>query len=172
MTAAIAAAIAVFYAVETITLTGPVLAASGIGLSIATRRSHSWFLLIYSLSAPAVAGVGAAIIWAFTLGPVEAGQPMKVLTVLYAAVMLPASIFAYFQIAKGPRPIIRRRHVWQFSMKSLLIFVTVICVLLTIGRYLLPDAHGNHRDLTGFFAFSAVVFLAITWRVIDFYNES
>ena len=133
------------------------IAIIGFALAGVTRQLHSFQVLIVSLSAPLVSALCAALIVIFSWGPNEAVWPICSLLTVYSVVAIPALVFAYAHIAKSSES---PKQAWQFSLKSLLILTTVICVVLALGPIVLRsiwEILPSDEDV-GFGGFSVVVF--------------
>ena len=147
--ATLVAAAAAAVDVESIIGTGPALTVAGVALVIVARPARSWWVLAMSLSAPAVCIFCAALIVACEWGPSDAQTPISIIAAGYAVLATPLAAVALRQIldwrsAQPPFP-------WRYSMKSLLMLVTAVCLLAAGYRTLASGSlYGN---VNGFVVF-------------------
>jgi len=144
--------------IQTILFTGPILTVTGLLLAFVTRPLRSWTALGFALSGPLVSGFLSLSIAVFNLGPAESYSLVVSTLTAYALLMLPAAVASIRQIVRwetlvwGISP-----PLFQFSLKSLLMLMTLICVLIAAVKILLT-AIG--RDESIFFGgFTLVVFV-------------
>lgn len=127
--------------VESIIGTGPALTVAGVALALVARPARSWWVLGLSLSAPAVCVLCAALIVTRDWGPADAQVPISVIAAIYAVLAAPLAVMALRSILAWQSE--RRPFVWRYSLKSLLVLVTVVCLLaagvraLATGTWLL-----------------------------------
>jgi hypothetical protein len=168
--AAIAMLIAVLVDIEYILATGPILAAIGLLLSLATASIQSWSALTFALSGPFVAAFISLLIAVFELGPDEARTPAIVVLITYLALIWPIAfmsclrIFRWRTIATGPnRPVVR------FSMKTLLIVMTATCLLIVACKLLFDVIPSDEAYLFGGFTLIVLVLCSIVvWRCLAY----
>jgi hypothetical protein len=172
--AAIAIAlIAALAAFESIVVAGPALSAAGLLLGSVTSRYGNRPILIYALSAPLVCSLCALLIAANSWGPSEAARPITTIIVAYTVVSAPCAIVALKQIHRTP-DVKYHRKPWQFSLKSMLMATTAVCVLIGMGQLMvayLPDYPWRIFDSYWFgfggFAFLSLALSAWVWRRYD-----
>jgi hypothetical protein len=107
--------------VTTIIGAGIPLAIIGLALTLVTWPIHCRPVWLYSLSAPLLYAccVLLSVLYVAVL--------IRTILVLYALFLLPAAAIARSHILRWSRPV--EPTVWQFSLKSLLIVVTVLAVV-------------------------------------------
>jgi hypothetical protein len=167
--AAVGALCGAIIQLETIVGTGPALTIVGLLLAVVTQRFNSWFLMLFALSAPLVCALGALLIAAFHWSPTAARSPIIALLTMYALPVIPASVIASFAILRGNGNIVSARPVaqttWQFSLKSLLLTMTAVCVFAALGQYVVRMAMPDFPIVFGTFAFVSIALSAvILWR--------
>jgi hypothetical protein len=151
--------------IESIVGTGPALALIGLFLAVVVRRNESWFLLLFALSAPLVTALGALMIAVFHWGPPEAEAPITALLYVYALAMIPASVVAAHQILRGNVVAVpASQKKWQFSLRSLLVTMTGVCVFAALGQYLARMAIPDFPIVFGTFAFVSSALSAVILR--------
>lgn len=123
--------------VESIMGTGPALAVVGVALALVARPLRSWWVLTLSLSAPAICVLCAALIVTFGWGPIAAQTPISAILIGYALLAVPLAVVALRCILRWQAE--QRLFVWRYSMKSLLVLVTVVGVLTAAVRAVVMD---------------------------------
>ena len=127
--------------VETIIGTGPALTLSGLALVVLARPLRSARVLTYGLSGPLVCALGATLIAGFQWGPRDAATPILAILIVYACVSIPAALLAIRDLLPWqPAPEVRRPIPLQFSLRSLLLVTTALCVLITLFRFIFGSA--------------------------------
>lgn len=141
-----ATALAVLSAMGDVTMviaTGLPLAIIGLALALVTRRIHCRPVSLFGLSAPLLFAC-CVLLFAWYDGPKQAAVPIQTLLVLYALFALPAAAIARRHILRWSLPV--EPTGWQFSLKSLLILVTVLAVVLAcVGTAVNLDAAGHSQ---------------------------
>jgi hypothetical protein len=160
--------------IETIVGTGPVLTVTGLALAIVTRRLNSWEPIAFGLSGPLICALTATLTAVYRWGPHDAERPVPVLFSAYLVAASPLAFLAFRAILRW-QPLVwsHEKRVWQFSLRSLLVWMTVICVLVAAGQYVVlenADAPSRpHREglVFALFAASAMLLSAtILWRFL------
>jgi hypothetical protein len=150
--------------VETIIWSGPILTISGLVNAIIARSSASWTKLFLGLSGPLVCALIAVCIAVFNWNPNDAEKPTIVIMTLYLFVFLPVSVVALRQEfnvhadADGAVPRL------QFSMKSLLIAVTAICLVIAVVRFLLGSLRADDLIFQTYAFVVVTLSAAVIWR--------
>lgn len=172
-TALLISVIAVLSNFESIVVTGPTLAVTGLLLGAVTSRLGSPLVMVHALSGPLVSSVGALLIAVNHWGPREAKGPLTSMLVIYSVLAIPIAIGALLQIQRIPSELPpRRRFKWQFSLKSALILMTAVCVVITVVQLLvryLPDyswawLFNSYWPGFGGFAFVTLLLSAVVCR--------
>jgi hypothetical protein len=171
----VAAAIAFFAClvdVESIVGTGPALSIVGLLLALATRRLNSWSAVAFGLSGPLVCALGAALIAVGDWSPGEAQQPITILLGAYFLMVMPLAVVSRFAILRWqPVELGKRDHRWRYSMKMLLILMTAVCVVATVGRFvarnfIFGQLVGEGYAFMTFALAAALLSGAILWRFL------
>ena len=139
--------------IESIVWSGPALAAIGVALAYTARPLHSFAVTAFGLSGPMLAAFGAGLIAAFGWGPNSAKVPITSLIAIYALIAVPWAVFSLRRIlawTSAPLP----QFVWQFSLKSLIVAMTALCLLLVLLR----GAMMLRGEMLGFALFSIAMF--------------
>jgi hypothetical protein len=164
----IAAAIQIF----SILGTGPTLSAIGLALAFTTRRVDSWQPVAFGLSAPVVCAFNAAVIGIGKLGPHEAAHPVAIILALYILAAIPLALLALRSIRRWQlTQIPGEPTVWQYSMRSMLVWMTAVCMLVGAGQFVVRWLMENHQRLDGFiflgFALTAILLSSVVlWRFV------
>ena len=149
--ASLGAMIAALVNIESIIVTGPLASFLGLALAFIARRLRSRSVLWFGLSAPIMWALCATLIVAFDLGPSEARLPISAVIIVCCALSAPLAVRALRAARHFPsRP---TRVVWQYSLKSLLIVMTLLCLLLVAVRWAINDG----SDKAAFVLFIAVM---------------
>jgi hypothetical protein len=91
---------AVAIGIESILVTGPLLAIIGLVLAVLSMRLQSWSTFAFAVSAPFVAALIALMIALCGMGPREAEEPVLVVMSAYFFLVLPVAIFALTAISR------------------------------------------------------------------------
>jgi hypothetical protein len=148
--------------IHSILFTGPALTLAGLALAVVARPLCSWSVLGYSLSAPLISAIGAVSIAMFRWGPDEAEDPILAILFLYAFVAIPAALIVFPQLLNWsilPRP--GATFPWQFSLKSLLLITTSVCVVVTALRFVFATS-----TLADYLVFS--LFVVVTMSLVAY----
>jgi hypothetical protein len=130
--------------IETILFTGPALALIGLNLALVTRPLRSWRVIVYSLSAPIMSAFCATLIAVFRWGPNEAEDPILVIFFIYAFVSIPIALIVFPVIFQWSTMLLSwPPFPWQYSLKSLLLVTSALCVVIAALRFLLIHITGN-----------------------------
>jgi hypothetical protein len=152
--AALAALGAAYVAVQSVTVTGPILVAVGIALSIVSSPWMSWHAVSFSLSAPIVAAIGALVIAVFRLMPDQAHGPIVAILGIYLLLIGPFSVWLYQNVLRHVPP--------QYNLKSLLGLMTAVAVFAGVSSGLALADFQIVFSLFGVAAIAAAAFIA--WR--------
>jgi hypothetical protein len=172
-TASLIAVIAALTNFESILATGPTLAVTGLLLGAVTIRLGSPLVLVYALSGPIICSIGSLLIAANHWGPREADGPLTSMLVIYGVLAVPLAMGALPRIRQMPDELpSRRRFKWQFSLKSVLMLMTAVCVLITVVQLLvryLPDyswawLFNSYWPGFGGFGFATLLLSAVVYR--------
>jgi hypothetical protein len=127
--------------VTTIIGTGILTAIIGLALSLVAWPIHSRLVSLFGLSAPLLF-ICCVVLFAWSgAGPKQAAVPIRTILVLYALFALPAAVIARRHILRWSRS--EEPTGWQFSLKSLLIGVTVLAVVFAcVGTIFYKNANG------------------------------
>jgi hypothetical protein len=134
--AAVVAAGAVCFEVETIVGTCPALGVLGITLALLAARGRRTGYLVWGLSEAIVTAALALTIAVFRLSPGEAAAPACIALIVNAI----ASLAICWRLSNQPAPASSQIYppgqavFTQFSVRTLLIATTVCCVLLAVAR--------------------------------------
>jgi hypothetical protein len=151
--------------VETILATGPTLTVAGLLLAYATRPLRSRGVLIVALSGPLMAAFIALNIAMFQLGPHEAQQPVTLMLACYLFLFWPAALYSLFLLIRWNTPTSPHPRWMQFSLKTLLIAMTAMCVSIVIARQYLGSFGPSEGVFFAVFGFGVVLVCAlIFWR--------
>jgi hypothetical protein len=168
LVAAVSALVAAMIEIESILVFGPVLSLIGLAMAAITRRLESWTTIAYGLSAPLACAFGATLIALNDWGPPAAGKPIVLILMAYQVLAVPLAIGSFFQIRcwrlRLPDD---GRRVWQFSMKTMLIWMSAVCLFAALGQFFVRQAVDNEVLVFGSFATAACAFAAIiVWRSV------
>jgi hypothetical protein len=151
--------------IESIIATGPTLTVTGLILAYATRTLRSRNVLYFALSGPLTCAAIALSIAVFELGPESAQRPVTVMLVCYVVLFWPAAIFALKQIVKWSAAVARPPGWMQFSLKTLLIAMTAVCLLIVAIRQFADHLRPGEWIFFGGFALGVILACAvIVWR--------
>jgi hypothetical protein len=161
--AALAALGAAYVAVQSVTVTGPILVAVGIALSIVSSPWMSWHAVSFSLSAPIVAAIGALVIAVFRLMPDQAHGPIVAILGIYLLLIGPFSIWLYQNVLGHVPPSAKSpMRLSQYNLKSLLGLMTAVAVFAGVSSGLALADFQIVFSLFGVAAIAAAAFIA--WR--------
>ena len=107
------------------------------------------------------------MIAAFHWNPNEARSPIVALLTVYALPIIPASVVASFMVWRGNiDSSLPGAHVeWRFSLRSLLLTMTAVCVFAGLGQYVVRMAVPDFPIVFGTYAFVSVALSGvIVWR--------
>jgi hypothetical protein len=174
MLAAVVLLFAGFSDVESIIVTGPALSIIGLALAAVTRRLNSWESIAFGLSGPMICAFGATLIVVNRWGPSAAQQPICALAAIYAIAVTPLAGLALRAIVRWQTLTLpMQERVWQFSLKTLLVWMTAVCIAAAVGEYyfrIVADSPvGSYRDGWGFVLFALVAMAlsaVILWRFV------
>jgi hypothetical protein len=166
----IVAVIACAVDVESVVGTLPALSTAGIALALLTRPLGSWKVIVFSLSSPLISALCATLIAGFPLSPRDAQVPITTTLFFYALYSIPAAIVVVPDIVRwSVAPYALARLPRQFSLKSLLILTTGLCIALPALGFVFRNS--THPDYLMFALFTLVtiglVALAATILIID-----
>jgi hypothetical protein len=119
--------------IESIVFGFPVLTILGLLLALVSRPIASWSAMLFALSAPVVCAIGALAIAAFEMMPDDAQTPIASMLVLYGMLITPVAVAAALRIRDWKVDATSRSSAfWRYSLKSLLILMTAVCVVATV----------------------------------------
>jgi Arc/MetJ-type ribon-helix-helix transcriptional regulator len=170
----VVAVIASAVEVESILVALPALTIAGLALAFLTRPLGSWKVIAYSLSGPLVSALCAALIAAFRWGTGDAQVPITTILFFYALYSIPAAIVIVPEILRWlVAPHAGAALPRQFSLKSLLVLTTGLCIALSVFGFVFRNS-GN-RDYLMFALFTLVtiglVALAVTIFITDRHRQ-
>jgi hypothetical protein len=126
--------------IHTILFTGPALTFSGLALALLTRPLCSCRVLGFSLSGPGVAALCATLIAVFRWGPGDAEGPILVILFIYTFVAVPTALIVFPELLRWSVSAASHNAVfWQYSLKSLLVLTTALCIAVPILRLLIAN---------------------------------
>lgn len=155
--ATIAAILAGAVEIESIIGTGPAMSITGLALAFVARPLRSWRVLLFSLSAPVLCALCAFLIALFRWDPGEAQTPIMVILSIFGLLAIPAaamslrSILLWHNLDNSRRP-----FVWRYSLRSLLVTTTALCVLLALGRLVVVFVGLQERLVFGLFSLATL----------------
>lgn len=156
----VATLIAALVEVETIIATFPVLSLLGLSLALIARPLHSWLVVAFGLSAPLVCALCAASIAVFDWGPRSAQDPIARILQVYGLVTVPLAAGAFLRIeTRGWHPQGTARD-WRYSLRSMLLLMTALCVVFVLIRIVVLSATGASFGF-GLFSLVAIGFSAL-----------
>ena len=159
--AALAMLIAAAVSVESILVTGPLLSIVGLLLGSVTQPLRSWWTLLFALSAPLIAALISLVIAVFNLGPGLAQNPVVALMSIYLLFALPAAVVPFRIIRRWDVQSSVSRPTWQFSVKTLLLIMTGVCLLAAIGRLLIAASMDDEMLVFGGFTLGIIALCAL-----------
>jgi hypothetical protein len=159
--------------VESIIFTGPAFTLVGLAHALVTRSLQSWITLVFALSAPLVCAIIAVLIPIFDWRPNDARLPVITILLVYAIVIAPVAGRA-LQIAWQWQANNQARAVlpWQFSLKSILVTMTLFCVLLAAARFIVKQLDLDDGVFSGFAAMVALLAALVIWRYLAFHQTT
>ena len=150
--ATVAALAACAAEIESILFTGPALAVIGLMLAIVTRPLRSWRVLLYSLSGPFVSAFCAALIAVFDWGPGDAEEPILAILFIYAFLSIPTALFVFREILQwSASPPTWSPLRWRYSLRSLLMVTTALCIAAPALRFLFVNVRRNDTIIFSLF---------------------
>ena len=150
--ATVAAVAACAAKIESILFTGPSLAVIGLILAIVTRPLRSWRVLLYSLSGPFVAAFCAALIAVFRWGPGDAEDPILAILFIYTFLSIPTALSVFPEILQwSSSPPKWSPPRWRYSLRSLLLVTTALCIVVPALRFLFLNARRNDTIIFSLF---------------------
>jgi hypothetical protein len=151
--------------IESILVLGPLLAIIGLMLGLVSLRLESWPALVFALSGPSVTAIVALMIAVFEFGPPEAQTPVVAVLSVYLLFLLPLAGFTLIKIRRWKSTSADLAAPWQFSLKTLLIGMTGVCLFAASAK-LLADAMylGDHTIFGGYAIVVFALSAAVVWR--------
>jgi hypothetical protein len=148
--------------VESIVVTFPVLAINGLALVLLARPLYSWPLLAFGIAGPLVSVISAGLIIMFQWRPGQASGPVLAILCIYASLAFPAALFALRELlnwSDAPAP-------WwpvsmQFSLKSLLVLTTALCVVVPLVRFVIVNRSHSDFIIFGLFILITISFVGV-----------
>jgi hypothetical protein len=166
--AAIAMLIAAIVEIETILFVGPILSVIGLLHGFITRGFRSWSTLLFALSAPLVCGLIAMLIAACRWNPTEAHDPVVTITSVYLIFTAPLAALVLRRTRRlDTLPLSLTPAPWQFSLRSLLVLMTVVCILMVAGKILIDAMlQGDRLIFSGFALLVVALSGVVLWLFI------
>jgi hypothetical protein len=170
--AAVTMLIATLVEIESILGIGPTLSIIGLALAAVTRRLNSWESIAFGLSGPLVCALGATLIAINRWAPSSAERPIAILLTAYVLAAAPLAALSLRAILRWQVIMLpQQQRVWQYSMKSLMLWMTVACVLVAVGQYVARRIADNTNRGDGVvfisFALAAIVLSGVVlWRFL------
>jgi hypothetical protein len=167
--AALTILIAAIVKTESILATGPTLTVVGLLLALATCSIQSQPVLGFAISGPLVCALISYFIAAFRWGPREGHTPTVVILIIYVTLIAPLALIAWRHIWRWS-PIARNlaAPAFQFRLKTLLIAITMACLLTAAVKYLAIYA-GEERGIFGGFTLIVLVLTGlVVWRSLSY----
>jgi hypothetical protein len=130
--------------IESILFTGPALALVGVILA-------SWSVVAYSLSGPLLSAFCATLIVVFRWGPNEAEHPILAILFVYAFLSIPTALFVFPEILQWSTWPPRSPFSWRYSLRTLLVITTVLCVAVPALRFLFINVRRNDAIIFSLF---------------------
>jgi hypothetical protein len=160
--------IAAFIEIEWIMVTGPLLSVAGLLMATFARRLQSAAVLCYGLSGPLVCALCAALIAINRWGPVESWLSIGVIIVAYAVLSAPLAFVSIRQIRRPQaESAIGQHRAWQFSLRTMLILVTSVCVSIAVARFFFQNVSPGEHVMFGSYALVCSLLSAgIAWRFV------
>lgn len=166
LVATVGMVIPAFVEIEWIMGAGPLLSIAGLVMAAVACRLQSTVVLLYGLSAPLVCALCAGLIAINSWGPEESRLPIGVIIVVYALLVVPLAWGAFRQIRQPraePRDMPPRD--WQFSLRSLLILMTAVCVVIAVAQFFVRNVPRDESFLFGSYALLCIVLsTGVAWR--------
>jgi hypothetical protein len=156
--------------VESIVATLPVLTIAGLALALLTRPLGSWKVIAYCLSGPLISSLCAAFIAGFRWSQGEAQVPITTILFFYALYSLPAAIVIAPEIFRWfLAPYASAALPLQFSLKSLLLLTTALCIVLPLFGFVFRNSTRGDYLVFGLFTLVTIglVALAMTIFITD-----
>jgi hypothetical protein len=167
LVAALALLIGAAIHIESILVLGPLLAIIGLMLGLLTPRLQSWPALVFASSGPIVTAIVALMIAVFELQPPEAQTPVVAVLFGYLLFMLPLAGFTLIKIYRCESTTFNLAPSWQFSLKTLLIVMTGVCLVAASANLLADAMYLGDRTVFGGYAMVAFALsAAVVWRFI------
>jgi hypothetical protein len=152
---------------ESILWTGPTLTIVGLLHAVVTLSLGSWVTLVAGLSGPLVCAFIAVCIALFNWSPGEAEGPVIVIMSLYTVIFFPVTAITLRPGIKwdaksaSPAP-----PVWQFSLKSLLLSMTAICLLIVAAQQVSTALRDDDIIFNGFALVTVALCGLVVWRFV------
>src|SRR5262245_61278938 len=122
------------------------LSTVGLLLAAVTSRLDSWALMLFSLLGPVICALGASLIAINGWGPAQAANPIRVLLGIYVLGALPLAVSSLVPILNWEVILLpSQRRVWQYSLKSLFVLMTAVCVLAAATQFVVRNLTVNLR---------------------------
>jgi hypothetical protein len=151
--------------IESIVFGLPTLTILGLVLAVVVRPLGSWAPMLFALSGPVVGATAALVIAAYEMMPHEAQIPIATMLVIYGFSIAPSAIAASLQIQVWDVPVASRSTVtWRYSLKSLLILTTFVCVVTAILSLALKSAVGFPIVFASYALVAIGLAFLVAWR--------
>ena len=135
MLVAAIACLSAWVEVESISVTCPLLVASGVMVVLTAMRRAWWLLLCFGLSSFWVVGTVAIVISAYRLNPQQATPVVPSILLGFAVLLAWTLQTVYRSVEKNPELAAIRVSKVRFSVRTILLFTAVVAALATIGKY-------------------------------------
>ena len=154
--------------IESILVTGPLLTIIGLLFATVTRRIGSIAVLVYGLSGPLMCALCAGLIAYYSWGPEPSRRPINSIIVAYTALIAPVAIGTFYRIRRFPaQSYARQPYAWRYSLKSMLVVMTAVCVLIAATQTLMRLVPRGESLIFGGYALVCVTLSAIVvWRFV------
>lgn len=123
---------------ESIVFTCPLMGVAGLLVGVVACRLQSRAVLTHGLSAPLICAFGAMLIAVNHWGPDSAQEPIMMMLAGYTILSLPLAAVSLHRVSRLSRrdAVNNERPWWQFSLRSMLVTVTTVCVSIAVARLL------------------------------------
>lgn len=132
--AAGAAALLAWIEVESILATLPAVVLLGLVVVLLAMRRTSWLLLCYGLAGFWSVAIVSLVIAGFDLSPERAVPTVPILLTIYAVLLTGLLVAVNCAIATQQDFCLATRKRLQFRVSTLMLLVTVVCVLSALGK--------------------------------------
>jgi hypothetical protein len=164
------AALAIWMEVESIVVAGPLLATLGLVIAIVAVAIRSTSLLLYGLWHPLMTAAVAWAIGGFRLGPNDIDGVAGMAAIVNAGLVGAwcGRIFGRPEVKQAGLLSLKRPVSLRFSLRSVLVAMTVLCVVLAIAAGLTWRGEWPYFSMYGaiMLALAAVLVARFVWRPV------